>query len=301
MPVPLLVVVVGPTGVGKTAVAVQLARYFHTEVVSADSRQMYREIPIGTAAPAMEEMQGVPHHFIGNLSVTQPMDAGQWAQQARIKIEELFRQHEVVICAGGSGLYVNALLSGMDELPGKDDQLRAELKSELESKGIAALQEKLKQLDPEFYAEVDTSNPKRLIRAIEVCLLSGQKYSELRSGTKAELPFRVITIGLELPREELYARINQRVDEMMRNGLEAEARAVYPFRDQNALQTVGYRELFSYFDGELTLEQAVDLIKQHSRNYAKRQMTWWRRDESVKWFHPKQSTEMVETILRFKG
>jgi tRNA dimethylallyltransferase len=296
MQTPLLIVIVGPTGVGKTAVAIQLAKHFRTEIISADSRQLFREIPIGTAAPSGEEMQGIPHHFIGNLSVAQRSDAGQWAEEARGLIDQLFKKYDVLICAGGSGLYVNALLNGMDELPERDDALRNGLQELFREKGIAALQEKLQALDPEYYAEVDIHNHKRLIRAIEVCMLSGEKYSAKRSGQAKELPFHVVKIGLELDRSELYERINQRVDKMMEAGLEAEARSVLPYRDNNALATVGYRELFDYFDGKTTLPQAVDLIKQHSRNYAKRQMTWWRRDEAIKWFHPSQVSDMIERI-----
>jgi tRNA dimethylallyltransferase len=301
MPAPLLVVVLGPTAVGKTPVAIQLARHFKTEIISADSRQLFRELPVGTAAPSKEEMQGVPHHFIGNLSVTQRCDAGQWAQQARAVLDGLFRTHDIVICAGGSGLYIDALLNGMDELPERDDYLRKELQLLFEEKGIAALQEKLQTLDPEYYAEVDIHNHKRLIRAIEVCLLSGEKYSGKRSGKAAELPFRVLKIGLEMDREKLYARINRRVQQMMDNGLEQEARAVLPFRDHNALATVGYRELFDYFDGKISLEKAVELIRQHSRNYAKRQMTWWRRDASIKWFAPDNIEPIISCIQDVKA
>jgi len=290
---PLLVVVLGPTAVGKTSVAIQLAKHFKTEIVSADSRQLFRELPIGTAAPSVEEMQGVPHHFIGNLSVAQRCDAGQWAGEARKVLDELFKKHDVVICAGGSGLYIDALLNGMDELPERDDTLRRELQDLFAEKGIGALQEKLKTLDPEYYAQVDINNHKRLIRGIEVCILSGGKYSEKRSGKQAELPFRVVKIGLEMDREKLYERINQRVDQMMEAGLEKEARSVIAFRDNNALATVGYREMFDYFDGKTTLPQAIELIKQHSRNYAKRQMTWWRRDSSIKWFHPGKVDDVI--------
>lgn len=296
MSVPLLAVIVGPTGVGKTAVAVQQAKYFGTEVISADSRQMFRELPIGTAAPTPGEMQGVPHHFIGNLSVTERADAGKWAQEARVLLDELFRKHDVVICAGGSGLYIDALLNGMDELPERDETIREELQNLFHEKGISALQEKLQSLDPEYYGEVDIHNHKRLIRAIEVCLVSGGKYSSLRTNTRKELPFDVVKIGLEMERDKLYDRINRRVDEMMKNGLEAEARSALPYRNNNALATVGYRELFDYFDGKITLEKAVELIKQHSRNYAKRQITWWRRDPSITWFTPVQVKEMAEFI-----
>lgn len=296
MPKPLLVVIVGPTGVGKTAVAIQLAKHFNTEVLSADSRQMFRELPIGTAAPGTEEMQGVPHHFIGNLSVTEQSDAGKWANDARALLEILFHRHAVVICAGGSGLYIDALLNGMDELPGRDEKLRAELQHLFESEGIGALQEKLEALDPEYYAEVDIHNHKRLIRAIEVCLLSGEKYSSKRSGKSRDLPFDVVKIGLEMDREELYSRINRRVDNMMAEGLEEEARRVYQFKDLNALHTVGYREMFDYIEGKTTKERAVELIKQHSRNYAKRQLTWWRRDGEIHWYRPEQLENMEELV-----
>ena len=296
---PTLIVVLGPTAVGKTSVGIQLAKHFGTEIISADSRQMFRELPIGTAAPSVAEMQGIPHHFIGNLSVAERCDAGQWAQQARALLDELFKKHKVVICVGGSGLYIDALLNGMDELPERDDALRHELQELFREKGIIPLQEKLQALDPEYYAEVDIQNHKRLIRAIEVCMLSGEKYSEMRSGKSADIPFNVVKIGLEMDRGKLYERINHRVDEMIKAGLEAEARSVIQYRDNNALATVGYREMFDYFDGKISLEKAVELIKQHSRNYAKRQMTWWRRDSTIKWFHPEQIDDVVEFALRF--
>jgi tRNA dimethylallyltransferase len=283
---PLLIVIVGPTGVGKTAVAIQLAKHYKTEIISADSRQFYKELPIGTAAPSLKEQSGIPHHFIGHLSVTEDMDAGKWSQEAGAKIDELFRAHGTVICAGGSGLYVNALISGMDQLPERDDKLRAELETLFKAEGVEALQNKLQHLDPEYCNEVDMNNHKRLIRAIEVCILSGKKYSELRNGMQKLLPYNVALIGLNIDRDLLYARIDARVDEMLTNGMEEEARAVLSYRNSNALATVGYRELFTYFDGEITKEKAVELIKQHSRNYAKRQLTWWRRNGNVNWFQP---------------
>ena len=293
---PTLIVVLGPTAVGKTSVGIQLAKHFGTEIISADSRQMFRELPIGTAAPSVAEMQGIPHHFIGNLSVAERCDAGQWAQQARALLDELFKKRKVVICVGGSGLYIDALLNGMDELPERNDALRNELQELFREKGIIPLQEKLQALDPEYYAEVDIQNHKRLIRAIEVCMLSGEKYSEMRSGKPADLPFNVVKIGLEMDRGKLYERINHRVDEMIKAGLEAEARSVIQYRDNNALATVGYREMFDYFDGKISLEKAVELIKQHSRNYAKRQMTWWRRDSTIKWFHPEQIDDVLKLV-----
>jgi tRNA dimethylallyltransferase len=203
----------------------------------------------------------------------------------------------VVIMAGGSGLYIDAVVNGFDVLPDADAAMREELQNTFEEKGIEALQEELKKLDPEFYEEIDKNNPSRLIRAIEVCRLSGKKYSDLRMGKQEELPFNVLKIGLDLPREELYARINLRVDDMMERGLEKEAKTVYPNRKLNALQTVGYKELFDYFDGIITKEKAVELIKQHSRNYAKRQLTWWRRDETIIWFKPEDISLMEELVL----
>lgn len=293
---PLLIVIVGPTGVGKTAVAIKLAQHYGTEIVSADSRQFYKEIPIGTAAPSVEEMQGVVHHFIGHLSVNEAMDAGKWAQQAEITIESIFQKKDTVICAGGSGLYVNALLGGMDELPERDDALRKELEDLFEKEGIAVLQNRLRKLDPEYCEIVDMNNHKRLIRAIEVCELSGRKYSELRKGKSARLPYEAVTIGLNMEREELYRRIDARVDIMIEQGLEEEARSVISYRGNNALATVGYREMFSYFDGEISREGAIELIKQHSRNYAKRQLTWWRREGEVNWFHAGEFSQIVAFV-----
>lgn len=290
---PLLIVIVGPTGVGKTAVAIKLAQHYGTEIVSADSRQFYKEIPIGTAAPSLEEMQGVVHHFIGHLSVSEPMDAGKWAEQASVTIDKIFKYNDTVVCAGGSGLYVNALLGGMDDLPERNEDLRKELEDLFSKDGIAALQERLRRLDPEYCEIVDMNNHKRLIRAIEVCELSGRKYSELRKGRSTQFPYNVVTIGLNMDREELYRRIDSRVDMMIEEGLEEEARSVQDHRDNNALATVGYREMFSYFDGEIKRERAIELIKQHSRNYAKRQLTWWRRDAEVNWFHPAQVNEII--------
>lgn len=293
---PLLVVVLGPTGVGKTAAAVALAKKFQTAILSADSRQFYKEIPIGTAQPSPEELGAVKHFFIADHTITDAIDAGRFGREARAMLEQEFAKHRVVIMAGGSGLYIDAVVNGFDALPDADAAIREELQKAFEEKGIEALQEELKNLDPEFYEEIDRNNPSRLIRAIEVCRLSGKKYSELRVGKPDTLPFRVIKIGLDLPREELYARINKRVDEMMQNGLEEEARAVFAHRKLNALQTVGYKELFDYFEGTITKEKAVELIKQHSRNYAKRQLTWWRRDDQIHWFKPGEIAAMEELI-----
>lgn len=297
---PLLVIVLGPTGVGKTSVAIALAKKFQTCILSADSRQFYKEIPIGTAQPSAQELSEVKHYFIADNSIANPVDAGAYGREARKILEAEFKTHPIVIMAGGSGLYIDAAINGFDALPDADALIRSELQNAFELNGIEALQEELKKLDPEFYEEIDKNNPSRLIRAIEVCRLSGKKYSDLRVGKQEELPFNVLKIGLDLPREELYARINLRVDDMMERGLEDEAKAVFPNRKLNALQTVGYKELFDYFDGNITKEKAVELIKQHSRNYAKRQLTWWRRDEEIVWFKPTDIPAIEELILAGK-
>ncbi|CAN5242397.1 tRNA (adenosine(37)-N6)-dimethylallyltransferase MiaA [soil metagenome] len=295
---PTLVIVLGPTGVGKTAVAISLAKKFKTSVISADSRQFYKEIPIGTAQPSSEELNSVPHFFIGNYSVTETVDAGKYSRDVHELLNEKFNENDVLIMAGGSGLYIDAVVNGFDELPDANAELRAELQRRFEEEGIENLQQELEKLDTDFYAEIDRNNPARLIRAIEVCRLTGKKYSELRAGKKVDLPFRVIKVGLDLPREELYERINFRVDEMIKNGLEEEVKSVLNFRNLNALQTVGYKELFAFFDGEISKEKAVELIKQHSRNYAKRQLTWWRKDQEIKWFSPKEVASIENFIAK---
>ncbi len=294
---PLLVIVLGPTAVGKTSVAISLAKKFHAGILSADSRQLYREIPIGTAQPSKEELQSVPHFFIATHSIHDAVDAGRFGREARELLEKEFMKNKIVVMAGGSGLYIDAVINGFDELPDADVSIREELQNAFEEKGISVLQDELQKLDPEYFSQMDQQNPSRLIRAIEVCRLSGKKYSELRIGKTESLPFDVLKIGLDLPREELYERINSRVEEMMKNGLEEEARTVFPQRQLNALRTVGYKELFDYFDGNITKEKAVELIKQHSRNYAKRQLTWWRKDEAIKWFSPKEISAIEKLMV----
>jgi tRNA dimethylallyltransferase len=296
MPVPLLVVICGPTAVGKTAVAAFLAKYFHTAVVSADSRQLYREIPIGTAQPSTEELQIAPHRLVASHSIHEALDAGSYSRECHRVLAEEFSRNPVVIMAGGSGLYIDAVINGFDELPERDEKLRAALQEAFAQKGIAYLQQELRELDPVYYEKVDRSNHSRLIRAIEVCRLTGKPYSSLRSGEKDEQPFHVVKIGLEMPRADLYARINRRVLLMMEEGLEAEARAVYPYRKLGPLHTVGYKELFDHFDGTISREKAVELIQQHTRNYAKRQVTWWRKDTSIHWFAPSETEKMIQLV-----
>lgn len=278
-----LFVIAGPTAVGKTAASVLLAKHLGCDVVSADSRQLYREMHIGTAAPDATEQDGVKHHFIASHAITENFDAGRYEKEALAVLEQLMQQQPVQVLCGGSGLYVDAVCTGFDALPQKDEAVRAELQTLFENEGVSALQEKLKQLDPDFYAVVDLQNPHRLVRALEVCIVSGKPYSAQRMGQAKERPFRIVKIALEMERETLYQRINQRVDAMVNAGLEAEVKKLLPYRTHNALQTVGYKELFTYFDGNCSLAEAVELIKQHTRNFAKRQMTWLRRDGSYHW------------------
>lgn len=296
---PLLVILLGPTAVGKTSLAIALAKRFNTVIFSADSRQLYKEIPIGTAQPTPQEIQEVAHFFVASNSITEHIDAGRYGKEARELLISEFKKHALIIMAGGSGLYMDAVINGFDELPDANPTIRAELNLEFQEKGISVLQDELKKLDPTYFAQVDQLNPARLMRAIEICRLSEKKYSELRIGKAESNAFEVLKIGLDLPREELYARINNRVEVMFENGLEEEARSVFPYRKMNALQTVGYKELFDYFDGHLTKEKAIELIKQHSRNYAKRQLTWWRRDTAITWFHPTQLKE-IEILISQK-
>lgn len=290
-----LVVVLGPTAVGKTDIAIRLARELHTEIISADSRQLYLEIPIGTAAPAVDQLAAVPHHFTGTLSLHQDYNISQYEKEVLALLRQKFREHNVMIMCGGSGLYIDAVCKGIDQLPDSDPVLRKSLQEKWQQQGIGALQEQLKSLDPEYYAQVDRQNHKRLMRAIEVCLQTDKKYSELRLNKPQKRDFNILKIGLQLPREMLFEHINRRTETMMENGWLEEAKKVLPFRKQNALNTVGYKELFAYLDGKLTLEEAIEKIKTNTRRYAKRQLTWFKKDKEIHWFSP----EDVEVILQF--
>ncbi len=281
---PLLVVVVGATASGKSALSMALAAHFECPIVSTDSRQFYEGIPIGTAQPTEEDLSQVEHHFIACRSLTDDYNAGAYEHDAVERLGELFETNDVVVAVGGSGLYIKALCEGLDDLPKVPMEVRDAVRYEYQRDGLEPLLEELKGCDPEYYDFVDKANSARVMRAIEICRASGERYSALRQGEPREREFDVVKVGLDLPREELYDRINRRVDEMLREGLEAEVRGVYGLRDLNSLQTVGYRELFSYFDGETTFEEAVELIKRNTRRYAKRQMTWFRRDKDVEWF-----------------
>lgn len=278
-----LIILLGPTGVGKTELSLQMAEELGTEIISCDSRQMYREMKIGTAAPTEEELKRVPHHFIGHLSIHDYYSCGRFEIDALAKCNELFQSHDTVIMTGGSMLYIDAVCKGIDDIPNIDEELRQSLLERYQNEGIENIRQELKILDPGYYKIVDLQNHKRIIHALEVCIQSGKPYSSFRSESVKKRPFTIEKIGLNRPREVLYNRINKRVDIMMENGLLEEAKSLYPFKGLNALNTVGYKELFNYFDGTWTLDFAIQMIKQNSRRYAKKQLTWFNRDSEIAW------------------
>lgn len=280
---PLLKIVLGPTAVGKTDYAISLAREYGSPVVSCDSRQIFRGMPVGTAQPSAEQLAAVRHYFIACKDVTAIYTAGLYELEALALLEELFKEHGTVVMCGGSGLYIDALCDGLDDFPPADQELRAFLTERAEKEGIAPLRQELARLDPESYATIDIANTQRVIRALEVTIATGRKFSSFKTSPSKKRSFDIEKIGLSRPREELYDRINRRVDLMMEQGLVEEARALLPYRSAPALNTVGYRELFDYFDGKIALEEAVRLIKRNTRHYAKRQMTWWARDSRIQW------------------
>jgi len=294
----LLVIIAGPTGVGKTSVGIELAQKFSSEIISCDSRQFFKELKIGTAAPTEEELQKITHHLVGNISIEDYYNAYMFDKDANAILSSIFEKNDVAFVVGGSGMYVNALTHGIDEIPDIDPDLREEVSENYRAKGIDYLRQQLKLLDPEYYSSVDLKNPKRLIRAVEVCLHTGKTYSSFRKSAKKELPYSIVSIYLELPREELYERINKRVDQMMELGLEEEARAYYHKRKLNALNTVGYKELFDYFDGTIGREKAIELIKRNSRHYAKKQLSWFKRNDEAHWFSPLEIDKMKDLIKR---
>lgn len=279
-----LIVIIGPTAVGKTTLAIEIARLLNTEIISADSRQFYRELNIGVASPSQLELSQAAHHFIGNLSITETYNVSKYETEALKCLDTIFANHNKAILVGGSGLYIDAVCKGIDDLPDPEDELRKEIKELFTNNGIDALRAQLKILDPEYYNQVDLANPKRMMRALEVCLTTGKTYSSLRVNQQKPRHFNIVKIGIHRQREKLYEIINQRVDLMVENGLLEEAKGLFPFKDLNSLNTVGYKELFAYFDGEYTLEEAITKIKVNSRRYAKRQMTWFRKDENINWF-----------------
>lgn len=291
-----LLVIIGPTGVGKTELSLRIAENFGTEIVSADSRQLYANLKIGTAAPTPEELQRVPHHFIGTLQLTDYYSAAQYEEDALKLLDHLFQTKDVVILTGGSMMYVDAVCKGIDDIPTVDEETRKTLLERYEKEGLEQLCAELKLLDPDYYKIVDLKNHKRVIHALEICYMTGKTYTSFRTQEKKTRPFRMIKIGLTRDREELYARINQRVDIMMEQRLLDEVKQVYPYRQLNSLNTVGYKELFNYLDGEWALPFAIDKIKQNSRIYSRKQMTWFKRDEEIRWFHPNQEEDILTYI-----
>jgi tRNA dimethylallyltransferase len=296
-----LVVIAGPTGVGKTRVCADLAPVFGAPVISADSRQMYREMKIGTAVPSPHELAKVEHYFIGNISIHEYYNASIFETEALDLLDNLFKKGKLVFMAGGSGLYIDAVCRGIDYLPPVDPDLRKDLALKYRTKGIAWLRQKLKRLDPLHYEVVDLRNPNRMLKAIEVSLMTGKPYSSYMKQVKKERTFNIVKIGLNCARETLYEAINNRVDNMFEQGLVEEAAGLFPYRQLNALNTVGYKELFAYMDGKYTLDKARELIKRNSRHYAKRQLTWLTRDREIKWFHPSDQTAMIEFIEKQTG
>lgn len=293
-----LIVIVGPTAVGKSSVAISIAKKYAAEIISADSRQFYKEIPLGTAAPAKDEMQAVGHHFVGNLSVSDYFNVSMFEKQVLKLLENKFQKKKVMLMVGGSGLYIDAVCKGIDDLPDADEKIRLRLNKLYEEEGLKAIQQKLKQLDPEYYAQLDLNNPKRIIRALEVSVQTGKPYSAQRKGITEERPFNIIKIGLEMPREQLIERINLRLDKMIADGWIDEAVNVLPFKGHNALNTVGYKELFKYLEKEWTLEMAIEKIKINTRRYAKRQMTWFKRDKEIEWFAPDELEKIMNLVDR---
>ena len=286
-----LVVITGPTGIGKTEVSIKVARHFN-----ADSRQIFKELNIGTAVPSTEELAAIPHHFIQSHSVEENYNASRYETEALELIDKLFQQRDVLLLVGGSMLYIDAICKGIDSMPDADPEVRAALKKQLEEEGLESLRLQLKTLDPEYYKKVDLKNPNRIIHALEISIQTGKPYSSFRSDTPKKRPFQIIKIAFNCDRQVLHNRINLRVDKMMEAGLETEARSVYHKKQLNSLNTVGYQELFAYFNGEISREKAIELIKRNSRRYARKQITWFRRDENVKWFEPTNTEEIIEWI-----
>ena len=291
-----LVIVVGPTAVGKTAMAVKLAQHYRTEIISADSRQFYKELKIGVAAPSEAELAAAVHHFIGHITIYDYYSVSRFEHDALQKIQSLFEHQDIVIMTGGSGLYIDAVCNGIDELPDPSPELRMELKTLFQEEGIEPLQKRLQTLDPEYYRVVDTKNPVRLLRALEVCITAKRPYSSLRAQKSAQRPFKTIFIGLHCERPLLNERIHRRTDEMITSGLLDEVEQFFPERHLNALNTVGYKELFAWKEGKISFEQAVEDIKTNTRRYAKRQMTWFRKNPNIQWFLSEQWAEIVKVI-----
>lgn len=297
-----LITVIGATAIGKTALSIQLAKYFNTEIISCDSRQFFKEMNIGTAVPSAEELAAAPHHFIQNKSIFDQYSVGQFEKDALKKLNELFSEKNIVVMVGGSGLYTNAVLEGFDDFPDIDPEIRKKLNKQIEIGELEILQNKLKELDPESYQTIEIENPHRLIRALEICIGTGRPYSSFKNKDKTKRNFIPIKIGLTADRDVMYDRINQRVEIILHEGLLEEAKSLYPHKELNALQTVGYRELFDYFDGKYTLEFAIEEIKKNTRRFAKRQVTWNKKDETIHWFDykttPSEIIRKIENLIQ---
>lgn len=289
-----MIIVAGPTAVGKTAVAIQLAKHFATSIISADSRQCYKELNIGVARPSVQELEAIHHYFIASHSIQDEITAAGFEQYALQKATELFQEHDTVIMVGGTGLYIKAFCEGLDMIPAVDPAIREQIVSNYNNKGLVWLQEQVQQKDPAFYASGEIQNPQRMMRALEVVESTGQSVLSFRKGEKAQRDFKIIKIGLELPKEELHQRIHTRIDQMMQAGQLEEVKGLVPYKRLNALQTVGYKELFEYLDGKISVQKAIEQIRTNTRHYAKRQMTWFKKDEEMKWFAPRQLIQMIE-------
>lgn len=294
-----LIVLVGPTGVGKTDLSIRLAQLLHTDIISADSRQIYRDLKIGSAAPTSQQLLAVRHYFIGDLGLSDYYSAARYEEEAIKLLNKLFVTKDNIILTGGSMMYIDAICNGIDNIPTIPQDIREMIQRRFKEEGLTSLRAELKMRDPEYYRQVDLKNHKRIIHALEICYTTGLTYSELRTHPKKQRSFHVIKIGLKRNREELYQRINQRVDEMIENGLIEEARKLFPYRQENSLNTVGYKELFQYFSGDCSLSFAIDKIKRNTRVYSRKQMTWFKRDENIQWFYPDQEKEILLCLKKY--
>lgn len=291
-----LIVLIGPTGVGKTDLSIKIAEKYGSPIISADSRQLYSDLKIGTAAPTEEYLKRVKHYFVGTLKLTDYYSAAQYESEVISLLEELFKTNNTILLTGGSMMYIDAICKGIDDIPTVDNETRQMMMEKYEKEGLERLCAELKLLDPEYYSIVDLKNPKRVIHALEICYMTGKTYTSFRTGNKKQRPFDIIKIGLCRDREELYERINKRVDIMINDGLVDEVKSVYQYKNLNSLNTVGYKEIIQYLEGNCTLEFAIEKIKQNSRIYSRKQMTWFKRDNEIKWFHPDREDEIMEYI-----
>ena len=294
-----LIVILGPTGIGKTELSLQVAEHLATPIINADSRQIFSEIPIGTAAPTREQQSRVKHYFVGNHHIDDYYSASMFEEDVMKTLEHIFKESDTALMSGGSMMYIDAVCNGIDDIPTIDEQTRATMKRRLETEGLAALLEELKVLDYEHWKIVDHNNPRRVVHALEICKMTGKTYTSFRQNITKKRPFNIVKIGLTLDRATLYDRINRRVEEMIEHGLEAEARSLYDKRELNALNTVGYKEMFEYFDGTTTLEEAIFKIQSNTRRYCRKQQTWFKRDPSIKWFNPCEIKEIIKHIDSF--